>query len=388
MDKENSFTLKFFPFFILCLSFAFTFGGAGALQQFVVPLLRERGLTELKSYLPLIIIYFSFALFRFPSGLFVKSLGLKISLLLGSLTYVFFPSSFLFKLPYTSLLSVMFIWGIGAAIYWTAGTVAVLLFSTEEKYGSHTGVLYTSLNIGFATGVALLGFLNAIKGELYMFVLAFSLSLIGTALLLFLPLSTSKMETLSPVELFQLAFGKKGRLAGFYLFVSALALGIMFGSFGEWIAVRYGLAYLTTITFIGYAGRIFLAYPGGYLSDKWGENFALMLSFLSSALCLGTAILWTSPFTLALSSLALGSQMSMVPVVATAIIGRRFPPGLYHMASGAILAWNSLGVAISLLLGAFLQSLWKDLPSVLFIFVVLFTICGIFSLRKEDKDDN
>jgi len=158
----------------------------------------------------------------------------------------------------------------------------------------------------------------------------------------------------------------------------------MFGSFGEWITSRYGITYLTFITFIGYAGRIFLAYPGGYISDKWGENIALMLSFLSSALGLAISLIWTSPLTLSLSALTLGAQMSIVPIAATALIGRRFPSHLYHIASGAILAWNSLGVAISLLLGAFLQSIWKNLPSVLLLFAILFAICGIFSLRKED----
>lgn len=385
MDKENPPALKLSPFIILCISFAFTFAGAGALQQFVVPVLRQRGWDELKSYLPLIVIYFSFAFFRFPSGIFVKSLGLKTSLILGSLTYALFPLAFLFDFPYPLILFIMFIWGLGAGIYWTAGTVAILIYSRKDRYGSRTGLLYTSLNVGFAIGIALLGSLHTMKGETSMYALAFSLSLLGSSLLLFLSSPPFQMETSTPGELFALAFGKKSRLAGFYLFVSALSLGIMFGSFGEWITSRYGITYLTFITFIGYAGRIFLAYPGGYISDKWGENIALMLSFLLSSLGLAISLIWTSPFTLSLSALTLGAQMSIVPIAATALIGRRFPSHLYHIASGAILAWNSLGVAISLLLGAFLQSIWKNLPSVLLLFAILFAICGIFSLRKEDE---
>lgn len=384
MDKENSLTLRFSPFFILCLSFAFTFAGAGALQQFVVPILRQRGFTELKSYLPLMTIYFSFAFFRFLSGLLVKSIGLKTSLFIGTLTYILFPSAFLFNFPYAFLILVMFVWGLGAAIYWTSGTVAILLFSKADKYGSHTGILYTYLNVGFAIGVALLGFLNTIKGATTMFLLAFSLSLIGAYLILVLPLPPLRMKTSSPKELFKFAFAKESRLAGFYLFVSALALGIMFGSLGEWISHRYGFTHLTTITFIGYAGRIFLAYPGGYLSDKWGEKITLMLSFLISAFSLVLAVFFTHPLTLALTALTLGSQMSIVPVVATAIIGRKFPPSIYHLASGAILAWNSLGVAISLLLGACLQILWKDFSTVLLVFALLFFFCAIFSIRKEE----
>lgn len=384
MDRENSFALRFPPFLLLCFSFAFTFAGAGALQQFVVPVLRQRGWTEFKSYLPLIVIYFSFALFRFLSGFPVKRLGLRASLLLGSLTYALFPLAFLLKFPYPLLLFVMFLWGLGAAIYWTAGTVATLGFSKKERYGSYSGLLYTFLNVGFAIGIGILGFINTLKGEIEMYLFAFSLSLLGSLLLIILPSPSLEMDTLPPKELLKLALGKASRPAGFYLFVSALALGIMFGSFGEWITSRYGFAYLTIITFIGYAGRIFLAYPGGYISDKWGENIALMLSFLISALGLGLTLAFTSPFTFAFAALTLGSQMSIVPIVATSLIGKRFPPHLYHFASGAILAWNSLGVAIALILGASLQSIWKSLPSVLFVFALLFAICGIFSLRKEE----
>jgi len=384
MDRENPSALRVSLLILLCLSFAFTFAGAGALQQFVVPLLRQRGWTELKSYLPLIVIYFSFAFFRLFSGLYVKPLGLKASLLFGSFTYVLFPLAFLLNFPYPLLLFVMFLWGLGAAIYWTAGTVAILILAKEERYGSYSGLLYTSLNVGFAIGIAMLGLINTLKGEALMYTFAFSLSLLGTALIIIMPSLPFQMDTLPAKELFKLAFGKKSRLAGFYLFVSALTLGVMFGSFGEWISSRYGFTYLTTITFIGYAGRIFLAYPGGYISDKWGENIALMLSFLISALGLGLSLIWTSPLTLSLAALTLGAQMSVVPVVATAIIGRRFPPHIYHLASGAILAWNSLGVAIALLLGASLQSLWKNLPSVLLLFALIFAICAIISLKKED----
>ncbi len=385
MDRENPFALKTLPLLILCFSFAFTFCGAGALQQFVIPMLRQRGWMEFRSYLPLIVIYFSFAFFRFFSGLFVKPLGLKTSLLLGSLTYVLFPSAFLFNFPYPLLLFIMFIWGWGAAIYWTAGTVVILTFSREERFGSYSGFLYTSLNVGFAIGVALLGALKALGGEILMFSVALFLSLVGTALFFLLPSPPIPMATLPPKRVANIAFGKAGRLAGFYLFISALALGVMFGSFGEWITTRYGFTYLTFITFIGYAGRIFLAYPGGYIADKWGENLTLTLAFLISAFGLGLALLWTSPFTLSFASLTLGSQMSIVPIVSTALIGRRFPPHIYHLASGAILAWNSLGVAIALLLSASLQSLWKNLPSVLLLFAILFAICAIFSLRKGDE---
>ncbi|MBC7327153.1 MFS transporter [bacterium] len=384
MARETSFTLRVPPFLVLCLSYALTFAGAGALQQFVVPIARQRGWEEMKSYLPLIIIYFSFAFFRFLSGLYVKKLGLKTSLLLGSFTYTLFPLAFLLNLPYPILLLIMFIWGWGAAVYWTAGTVALLFLSRDKRYGSYSGFLYTSLNIGFAIGVALLGLIHSKLGENKMFAISFSLSLFGTSLLLLLPELEAEMEIHPPSLLVKLAFGEKSRLPGFYLFVSALTLGIMFGSFGEWISSLYGISYMTTITFIGYAGRIFLSYPGGWIADKFGERFALMLSLLLSVLGLGTALLFPSFFTYSFCALMLGSQMSIVPITATSLIGRRFPPQIYHLASGAILAWNSLGVAIALLLSAILQNILQNLPSVLFFFTIIFSICTLISLKKED----
>ncbi len=380
MDREDTSPLSLSPFFLICLSYALTFAGAGALQQFIIPILRQKGFPELKSYLPLIVIYFSFAIFRFLSGLSLKRLGVKTSLLIGSLTYILFPLSLLLSFPYPLFLFSMFIWGWGAAIYWTAGTVSVLLLSKEERYGTFTGILYTSLQVGFAIGVAILGLSHSL-GETFMFALAFFLSILATVLLLPLPSLTLQMDSLAPSELFSLAFSRENRLSAFYLFVSAISLGIMFGSFGEWITKHYGFAYLSLITFIGYAGRIFFAYPGGYISDKLGENFALFLTFLISSIGLAIAALFSSPATLSLTALTLGSQMSIVPISATALIGREFPPRLYHLASGALLAWNSLGVAVALLLCALFESIWRNLPLVFSFFAIVFLICGIISFR-------
>jgi MFS family permease len=385
MVRENSPSLKISPFLVLSLSYALTFAGAGALQQFVIPILRQRGFEELSSYLPLIVIYSSFTFFRFFSGLFVKALGVKISLILGSLTYVLFPFALLFSLPYHAFLFLMFLWGWGAAIYWTAGTVAVLLLSQENKYGSYTGILYTWLQTGFAIGVAILGILHTIKGERNMFSFAFSLSLLGTILLFLLPGFPHKMESVRPKELFDIAFRKESRLPAFYLFISAISLGIMFGSFGEWITKHYNFAYLSLITFIGYAGRIFFAYPGGYVADKWGENMALFTAFLFSSIGLGITSFFSTPLTLSVAALSLGSQMSIVPISATAYIGRRFPKEIYHLASGALLAWNSLGVAVSLLICALLESLWKKLPLVFLLFAIVFFLCGILSLKRDNS---
>jgi MFS family permease len=112
---------------------------------------------------------------------------------------------------------------------------------------------------------------------------------------------------------------------------------------------------------------------------------ALFTAFLFSSIGLGITSFFSTPLTLSVAALSLGSQMSIVPISATAYIGRRFPKEIYHLASGALLAWNSLGVAVSLLICALLESLWKKLPLIFLLFAIIFFLCGILSLKRDNS---
>ncbi len=367
-------------FLLICLSWAFIFLGAGALQQFVIPIARYKGWGEFQSYLPLVVIYFSFSLSRFLSGWQIAKLGVKPSLILGAFTYVLFPASFLFSFPYPLILLSMLLWGWGAGIFWTAGTVAILYLSRQGRYGSYSGILYTSLQVGFALGVITLGYLFHGWGENPTYSFAFLISLLGCLLLLLLAPFPSYSQTLGMKDLLHLLSHRRAKIAGLFLFLSAFSLGVMFGSFGEWVSAKYGFQLLALTTFVGYGGRIFLAYPMGYISDRWGEELAMGIGFLFSALGLFSCLLWHSPLSLFVASLALGTQTTTVPVAATSLIGNLFPSEQHHLASGALLSWNSLGIAIALLVSATLGRMLHNLELILLIFASIFLLCALLAL--------
>ena len=173
---------------LLCGSFFLIFLGAGAFQQFISPyLLKTHHLGADASSAVLATVYLAaFVCLTFASYS-MAWLGEYAALGLGALAYALFGVAALISGNLLVLLLAAVVWGWGSSVLWTAGSTFVLDLAEEGSCGRYTGMLYTGVIIGQALGVLLLSGMVDLLGPRGMVACVVVITLLGTAIALFLP---------------------------------------------------------------------------------------------------------------------------------------------------------------------------------------------------------
>lgn len=378
MTDEKSSGLK--DLWIISAAFFFIFMGMGAFQQFLIPVFSIKlGQSALTCSWILATIYLSFLFWRVICGWTLKWLGDYWSLVLSAATYTGFALCALFVTSYPALISASIILGWGAASIWIAASTQVLDTSIKGKYGTASGIFYTSAMLGQAIGVFLLGRLIGKYGNTAMLVFSIIVTALGNIIILGVPRRRIARESPAINKTFGVLKTHKSKMIAFVQFVSSFGFGIVMSSFSELIKGLYGIALIGTITQGFYVTRMIMGYFSGRLSDKIGREAVLMMGFLFSALGMGLAIFVHTPWALFFAAATLGFQFSTVGVIVMAMIGDSAIPQRRHIVFGAIYLWRDLGVAVSILAGMYLNAYTKNFTAGFAVFAILFLLCTIFA---------
>ena len=352
--------------------------GAGATQQFLVTNFpAQTGRTEAQCAWILAMVYFAGVLFRVYSAHTIRFLGMYRAIVFGLGTYTFFAIGAMLLGNYWLLLFAAVLWGWGAAAVWITSPTQIIQTTAAERYGSAAGIFYSSVYIGQAIGVFLLGsLLKAGLSFQEMLLVAIVISLVGNVISLFLPRRSIPRQAppkvadvfaaLKTVKIWELAFIQFATSFGFGLVLSSVP------SVAEEIG-RADMIYLITLGY--YIGRIVASWTVGRLSDWIGRDKVMLCVFLGASIGLIPAVLTKSFAALSLASIMLGLQAGTVPTIVTAMVGDATDPDRRHLVFAALSLLPSFGIGSTIVGSQYLRILLGGFNRSLLVYAIVFLIC-------------
>lgn len=371
---------------VLSFTVLFIFMGAGALQPYINPYLKNiKGLPSVQASLVLTTVYFIMAFSRVFTGYIVYHLGLYLTIFLGALTYVIF----VIVLGYTSSFFVWimgsFLWGIGAAMFWTGTSTQILNTSSTTKYGTSTGILRLFTQIGLLIGFFVLGQFLPKYGYSSLFLFAALVTILGVIITLFVSKGSYNHLKLSIKEVLLSMVNREAWLISLFLFVSSFSYGLILNLLNFFVERSFGLKMMNKTLIFFYLSAGIFSLSGGIISDKIGRKKTITFAFLIGALGLIVPLYWNNPFVVALTSFFLGMEYATIATVSVAWIGDITAQEERPTVLGAISSWGNLGVAFSIIFGGFLAQ-WKvSFEASFLIFAALFLslslLCSLKTFR-------
>lgn len=383
----RTYTDQLFPrmgmsLWLLCGSFFLVFLGAGAFQQFIGPyLLKAHHLGADASSAVLATVYLAAFVCLTFATFSMAWLGEYAALVLGALAYAFFGVVALVTGNLVLLLLAAAVWGWGSSVLWTAGAAFVLDLAEVGTYGRYTGMLYTGVFIGQALGVLLLGALVDLLGPRGMVGGVVLITLLGTALALFLPRRRQHRAPPKLLNPFGVLASPATRTAALILLLSSSGYGLLLGVFSQVVSSLYGLAAVGWITAGFYVARIPSGSGGGWLIDRWAYRPVLGVLFLSSAAALGLAAWLHHAVVLAICACVLGVQAAIVPVGLTAWVGNRAGVADRPSTFAAIQLWFNIGTGLAILGGQRLLAVLGGWQGSFTFFAAVFLVCALLASR-------
>ncbi len=338
---------------ILSLGFFFVFMGASAFQQFLIPYLTDKGVTNaFQASTVLAVVYISFLVWRAVVAYTLYYLGEYWSTVLGAATYSLFAVGAFVLDRFELLLIAAALWGWGAAAMWISSTTQLLDVTANTHYGRASGLLYTATTAGQAIGVLFLGALMTVTNVEFGPPVAAVITAFGVAIFLLLPYQHTKRVKPRLAPIFRVLTVPRTGLAALFLFLSSLAFGLILGSFSQIIGSGQGHGALALITAGYWITRIFGSYIGGFIADWLGREHVLILSFGLAGVGLLLPALFGGMVAMSIAALAMGLLNSTVPVATNAMIGDLTTFSNRHLAIASLFVWRDLGVGIAILAGA------------------------------------
>ncbi len=368
--------------------FFFVFMGAGAQQAYLVRYLqRVTGWSGVASGSIIAAVYVSMLVFRTANLYLFPGWSDRFFTIVGSLTYLGFCLSMalLSRFPsYALALASAVGWGFGAALMWTGTTMQILALSDRAggRHGTGMGILYASTHAGWLSGAVVLGLVyqSLPTDRLFLlYLLAAGITLVGNVISLSLPSSGPAVREPPTLRgLLEIMAHGRARISCLLQFLSALAYGLILGTFGRFVELEYGASWVWVPVSLYPAVRMVLSLAGGALSDRVGHAPVLCSGFLAGCVGLLACAGWKSPYALVLTGVALGLLNSTVPVVASAIVGDGADRKRRPLAYGIFFAWRDLGVVTSAL-GSNLLGQRVPMRSVFLLFAAVYGACAVFA---------
>lgn len=377
------------PLVSLCGAFFFIFLGTGALQQFVLPILRDRaGMSDGLSTATFACVYLGGVAFLSVYGYVFHKLRERWCVVVGTLMYTLFPAALLLWPSPAVALAAAVLWGFGAELLWATGPTQVINASQRSRYGTTSGLFQSATYSGQMLGVILLGTLlssysDPARGQVALLVASFGLSLLGNLMALTIRV---KPKVLPPARLSD-ALAALRPLAGRYLVALSVAnylgwglllttLTLLISDIGagdklHWIVLPY------------YAGRLLVAWAAGHASDKVGRERVMLLGFLLGTSGLVVASLWPTVTVISVVSALLGMQSAMVSVASTAAVGDYIPQDQRHLVFAGTNAWGYLTAGVTMIGSQFLRQRYAGFVPSLLLFAGFYGACAILVTRMR-----
>ncbi|MEK6645860.1 MAG: MFS transporter [Candidatus Firestonebacteria bacterium] len=377
---------KIINFSIFSFAYFFILSSTGAFQQFLIPyLINNIKLSAEQASLILAVVYFSFFAFRILISYLIYYLGDYWALFLGGLTYFIFTVSLLFVGNFWGLMFMAIIWGLGAALMWTTSTTLLLdMGDLKKEHGFLMSLFYGAGRFGFAIGIIFIGILIAYIGIRKTIAVNSIITGIGVLSFLFLS-NTDKSQREKPdiKKIFEIIISPQAVTVGLVLFFSSISFGLCLGFFSKYISIKYGIANIAGITIFFHLMRAFLTTFSSLIADRFRKNTILYVSFIFSAIGLIFCVLLQGVIGL-IVGLFLLSFTAIIEPISIAIIGEISESKNRHLAIGSIFAWRDLGIALSIVMAQFFESIFKNMEISLLLFSMLFILCAILSRRAKE----
>jgi len=370
---------------LLVVIFYFIFAGAGAQQLYLVPYLQQvTPWSPLSCAVLLAAVYATMMVFRVGNVYLLQSWPDWKWTTVGAATYFLFPAGMFLVayLPsYWLALSFAVLWGWGAATLWGGTTMQTLALTEgrKDRYGTGLGLLYAGTHAGWFSGVIVLGLVfaryNARPQMTYLVAAGITL----VALLLVFGLPRSSEATIAPpsgARLRRIVTQPKAIISMFLLGSSALAFGLMLGTFADYVKAEYGAQYVW-ITGMFYPGILIgLSFLSGWLSDLGGRAPVLSASFLLAAVGCALTAVWHSPVALAIAAATWGLLSGAVPIISAALVGDSAERRRRPLAYGVLFTGRDLGAIIGLVGSRLAVGNGVNLETSFILFGILFVFCA------------
>lgn len=327
-----------------CIGFFWIFLGFSGAQQYLFPLFKIQGKGDL-ALISLIILYSSFLASGFFAPKAINSLGLKRSLILGTLTYLLFVVSVVLNITFLFMLASILV-GAGASLLWVSSGKIITDSSTMKASGKNLGIQLASVLIGSLLGVTFGGlFLKTLSPDkLYMF---FSLAiLIGIPFLFLVKIKNKTVK--DSVHNVTYLFDRKLIFIFPVIFASYFLSAQTFSSMNEVILSKFGISSIGIFSPLLYISTVTGALTIGKLSDIYDKKivlYALMsLGVMGSIIFISSSLfLWVI-----IGTIILGFYISGTYPVALSLIRANLNEKEYIYGIGAFQIYSNTGTVIAL----------------------------------------
>ena len=375
--------------YLLSAVFFFVFAGAGAQQAYLVPYLRQvTPWSRVECSIVIGSVYLGMLMFRVLALRWFPGWSDRRFTIIGSFAYLGFTLA-MAAIPwvgsYAFAVGAAFTWGAGAAMMWLGTSMQILHLSDQAggRHGTGMGILYTSTHAGWLTGALCLGILYRSLDTEHVFLLylaAAGSTALGNALVLLLPATGSPLRSPPTLKTFlEICRKQRALIAGVLQFLSALAYGLILGTFTYYVEKTYGADWIWITVSLYPATRMVLSFGGGVLTDRFGQAPVLFGGFLAGAIGLLATVCIHSPLSAAFTTLSLGLLNSTVPVSASAIVGKAADRARRPLVYSVVFAWRDLGI-ISAAVGSNLLGKSIRMNTVFVIFAGVFTACAFLAV--------
>lgn len=283
--------------FLLSLAFGLIFFAFSGTQQFLTIIYERLGNVSLGFWV-LIVLYASFTIFNFLAPKLIEKLGLKATMMIGSLAYAAFIVG-----PAFASIEIMFalsvFLGLGAAMLWNAQGVYLVLAADKVELGTASGFFSTLWGLGSVAGIALTGqILEYLPISLNQFFIVASLfPVLGSITLIGLKQVkiTGKPQPLisSMATVFKLVRSKTlNRLSLIWILMIA-QLTFSFSVMPLLIEQRLGAAIAGILGALPYLAMVGFSLVSGVMIDRIGRKQIIIWGIAISLLGLAALLQWT-----------------------------------------------------------------------------------------------
>ncbi|MCD6406010.1 MAG: hypothetical protein J7M19_09305, partial [Planctomycetes bacterium] len=149
---------------LIIVTFFLTFAGPGAVQGYLKNIAPAQW-PPVKVTSILVVLYFSFMIWRILIPASQRFLGDKWSMVLAPGAYLLVPAGLALGLNYWLIAASAVVWGWGAAGLWQTGPVWLYDVTDEKRRGFWAGVLYVAVFSGLAIGAKVQGLAVEMAGR-------------------------------------------------------------------------------------------------------------------------------------------------------------------------------------------------------------------------------
>lgn len=363
--------------FLVSLGYFFLFVGFAAAQQYLVPLLALQGQKEI-ALTALIVLYIAFIIGTLVTPWIIGHLGVRWSLVAGSLTHAVFIASIISG--YAPLMYVTGVaHGIGGAMLWISNVRVIDSNSDETNRGRNLGFQQIWYWSGSWLGVAGAGTLLGHIGlkELY-FLLAASAFV---APVCFIAIKGADDLSVDQHRDLRMIFDRRLLLL-FPLVFSAYFLSGMGFSALNLIALGFGIGFVGLIATVGQGSRILGTALSGWFADKFSKSksrllYSLVVVVLSGS---GLILLGGKQEAIVLGTLLLFTGIAAIYPAGLSFLRTHFSEKEHTGAVGVYFLYSGVGSTMSLFATLVFDPRIAFLPGCLLLAVA---IPGIYLLQRS-----